>query len=137
MPHVRDDVRSHRNRWNHWSRWRHTGRLQPGAAPVQRVASPSAFADGANKNKTNEWGPSVSAPQPHAGKGLPDQTALPSIVSGDERAPHYHWHQDTHHHHYYAAAQAQDMRQLALSALPALPALPPGQPALSRSGGCL
>lgn len=141
MPHVRDDVRSHRNRWNHWSRWRHTGRLQPGAqlgaAPVQRVASPSAFAGGAHKNKTNEWGSGVSAPQPHVGKGLPDQTALPSIVSGDERAPHYHWHQDTHHHHYYAAAQAQDMRQLALSALPALPALPPGQPALSRSGGCL
>ena len=135
MPHVRDDIRSHQSRWNHWSRWRHTGRPQLGAAPVQRVAAPSAFAGGANK--TNEWGSGVSAPQPHVGKGLPDQTALPSIVSGDERAPHYHWHQDTHHHHYYAAAQAQDMRQLALSALPALPALPPGQPALSRSGGCL
>lgn len=132
MPHIREDFRSHRNHW------RHTGRLQPGPSPIQRVAAPSAFAGGANT--TNEWGSGVSVPQPHVGKGLPDQTALPSIVSGvsgDERAPNYHWHQDTHHHHYYAAAQAQDMRQLALSALPAWPALPPGQPALSRSGGCL
>ena len=143
MPHVRDEVRSHRSRWsrwNHWSHWRHTGHLQPGAIPVQRVAAPFAFAGGANKNKTNEWGSGVSAPQPQVEKGSPDPSALPTIVSGvsgDRRAPHYHWHQDTHHHHYYAAAQAQDMSQLALSALPALPALLPGQPALSRSGGCL
>jgi hypothetical protein len=124
MPHVRDDVRSHR------SRWQYTGRLQPHVRPISRAAMLSTFAGG--MNSSNGWGPAIVARQLCGVKDLPDSSALPTMAPGDDRAPHHH--QDTHHHHYYAASQAAGLTQLAL---PALPALPLGQPALSRSGGCL